>query len=97
MTAHLSGRIPNRRRLHHGDQVATQGAGVGQRVEVDVAVLHAGDGVDDQLGLGRPAPIQRCLARLGASGDHVDGHAVEAFFGENVEGGIQNVGVTCYI
>ena len=53
----------DRVRLDHRDEVAAQGSGVGKLRRVEVDLLHAGDGVDDEFALGRPAAVQRWPCR----------------------------------
>lgn len=50
------------------DQVAAQGARVGQAVQVDLDAAQMADGVEEQLPLGRPAEVDGGLAGPGPGG-----------------------------
>lgn len=72
------------------EEIPTQAARVGQVVDVDRGVVEATDGVDDQVGLGRPAAVDGGLPGPGAARDLVDGHRLVAKLGEEVQGGLED-------
>jgi len=83
----------DRLRLDHRDEVAAQGPGVGQPVEIDLTALHVGDGFEDQLRLRRPPAVDGRLPRLCPQRHHVHRHALVASLGEHLEGRVEDQGV----
>src|SRR6266487_2993187 len=53
-------------------------------------LLHAGHRLDDQVGLGGPAPVDGGLAHARTAGDGLDAHPGEALLEQQVEGGVQD-------
>ncbi len=66
-----------------GEQVAAQAPGVG--VLLGGAVDEQADGVDDEVALVRPAPVERRLGRPGGGGDGVEREPVVAGLAQDVD------------
>src|SRR6476661_999539 len=79
-----------------GEQVATQGAGV--RILLGGAVDEQPDGVDDEVALVRPPPVERRLGRPGRGGDGVEGEPVVAGLTQHLDGRLEDLdlAVTCH-
>ena len=81
-------RRPQRRRAHEqGEQVRLEPAASRPPAAAPASV---GQRRDDQLGPGRPAPVDRRLVDAGPAGDVVDAQPAEAVAAEHLEGGLQD-------
>jgi dihydrofolate reductase len=76
--------------FRQGVQVAAQRSGVGYLARL----AQRGDRVDHELGLARPAAVDRHLARLGPGRHRVDAQAVVSDLGQQFERGVTERGVT---